>query len=100
MGVDWHFVASRLPVSRPCLRLDSPAPVAARRREVFMNQKNDQAVWIKGGQAQCCAPAKPQSHPRRLVLLGAPGVGKGTQAELLCRGLGTCQLSTGDVFRA
>ena len=36
----------------------------------------------------------------RLVLLGAPGVGKGTQAELLCKGLGTCQLSTGDVFRA
>lgn len=32
--------------------------------------------------------------------MGAPGVGKGTQAELLCQGLGTCQLSTGDVFRA
>jgi len=27
-------------------------------------------------------------------------VGKGTQAELLCRELGTCHLSTGDVFRA
>lgn len=63
-------------------------------------RKNDRAVWIKGGQAQCCAPAKPRSHPRRLALLGAPGVGKGTQAELLCQGLGTCQLSTGDVFRA
>jgi adenylate kinase len=34
-----------------------------------------------------------------LVLLGAPGIGKGTQAELLCKGLGTCHLSTGDVFR-
>jgi adenylate kinase len=34
------------------------------------------------------------------VLLGPPGVGKGTQAELLCRALGTCHLSTGDVFRA
>jgi adenylate kinase len=34
------------------------------------------------------------------VLLGAPGVGKGTQAELLGRRLGACQLSTGDVFRA
>jgi len=32
--------------------------------------------------------------------LGAPGIGKGTQAELLCEGLGTCHLSTGDVFRA
>jgi len=33
-------------------------------------------------------------------LLGAPGVGKGTQAELLCANLGTCHLSTGDIFRA
>jgi adenylate kinase len=35
-----------------------------------------------------------------LVLLGAPGVGKGTQAALLSERLGTCHLSTGDVFRA
>jgi adenylate kinase len=35
-----------------------------------------------------------------MVLLGPPGVGKGTQAELLCKALGTCHLSTGDVFRA
>jgi adenylate kinase len=34
------------------------------------------------------------------VLLGAPGIGKGTQAELLSQRLGACQLSTGDVFRA
>jgi adenylate kinase len=34
------------------------------------------------------------------VLLGPPGVGKGTQAGLLCRALGTCHLSTGDLFRA
>jgi adenylate kinase len=33
-------------------------------------------------------------------LLGAPGVGKGTQAELLAEQLGACHLSTGDVFRA
>ena len=30
---------------------------------------------------------------------GAPGVGKGTQAELLCANLHTCHLSTGDIFR-
>ena len=36
----------------------------------------------------------------RLILLGAPGVGKGTQAELLSQRLGACHLSTGDLFRA
>ena len=42
----------------------------------------------------------PRKHTYRLVLLGPPGVGKGTQAELLCERLGTCHLSTGDLFRA
>jgi adenylate kinase len=36
----------------------------------------------------------------RLVLLGAPGVGKGTQGELLGHRLGMCHISTGDLFRA
>lgn len=36
---------------------------------------------------------------RRLVLLGPPGVGKGTQAALLGAAYGACHLSTGDVFR-
>ncbi len=34
------------------------------------------------------------------MLLGAPGVGKGTQADLLSQRLGPCHLSTGDIFRA
>jgi len=36
----------------------------------------------------------------RLILLGAPGVGKGTQADLLNRWVRACHLSTGDVFRS
>lgn len=34
-----------------------------------------------------------------LILLGAPGSGKGTQAELLVERLGFMHLATGDVFR-
>lgn len=65
-----------------------------------MKSQNDRAAWIKGGDAQCSLPPKPLHKPRRFVLLGAPGVGKGTQAELIHERMGTCQLSTGDVFRA
>jgi adenylate kinase len=65
-----------------------------------METKQDRKAWIRGGTTQCVPPPKPNKMPRRLVLLGAPGVGKGTQAELLCAKLGACHLSTGDIFRA
>lgn len=37
---------------------------------------------------------------RILVMLGAPGAGKGTQAQLLAARLGLPHVSTGDLFRA
>src|SRR5208282_5440061 len=70
--------------------------------------KNDRIEWLQGpsadisgeSAAKCAVLPAETKNPWRLILLGAPGVGKGTQAELLTERLGACHLSTGDVFRA
>jgi adenylate kinase len=64
-----------------------------------MTTSPDRAAWFRGGNVSC-ETSPPRVRPYRLVLLGPPGVGKGTQAELLGHALGACHLSTGDVFRA
>jgi adenylate kinase len=62
--------------------------------------ESDRAAWLKGGEACCSAVPASSQEPRRLILLGPPGVGKGTQAELLHQWCEACHLSTGDIFRA
>ena len=63
--------------------------------------RHDRTAWLAGGAALCkMPPRKPLNKPWRIVLIGAPGIGKGTQAELLSERLGACHLSTGDIFRS
>ena len=49
------------------------------------------------------ATSEPRSRvggPRRIiVMIGAPGAGKGTQAERLAEALGLPHISTGELFR-
>lgn len=40
-----------------------------------------------------------QTKPLFIVMLGAPGAGKGTQARLLSEAIGVPQVSSGDIFR-
>jgi adenylate kinase len=65
-----------------------------------MSTKPTRSAWLQGGAARCPTQPSAPDRPFRLILLGPPGVGKGTQAELLVQARGSCHLSTGDLFRA
>jgi adenylate kinase len=65
-----------------------------------MNATPNRSAWLNGPASPCEPSATPVARPARLVLLGPPGVGKGTQASMLASRFGACHLSTGDVFRA
>jgi len=62
--------------------------------------KHDRCGWFQASSSACADVRDADGSPWRLVLLGAPGVGKGTQADLLNQRLKACHLSTGDLFRA
>lgn len=64
-----------------------------------MASSRDRSPWLHGNQFYCLDTHRFGERPWRIVLLGPPGVGKGTQATLLAEVFGGCALSTGDVFR-
>ncbi len=61
--------------------------------------QDDRLYWFHP-EATEAEPRSAEAEPTRLALLGPPGVGKGTQAELICQQYRACHLSTGDLFRA
>jgi len=63
-------------------------------------KKTGPAEWPSGPSSNSSPVADEAPRAWRLILLGGPGVGKGTQGELLSQRLGICHLSTGDLFRA
>jgi adenylate kinase len=65
-----------------------------------MDSRSDRSAWLRGPAFPCTPPRAARQHPLRLVLIGAPGVGKGTQAKRLVERYGACHLSTGDIFRS
>lgn len=65
-----------------------------------MSDFPNREAWFRGSSCLCSPLPQSRRKAYRLVLLGPPGVGKGTQAELLSRRLGACHLSTGELFRA
>ncbi len=59
------------------------------------------AAWLTGKPvSEDAAKGFKSETPFRFVLLGGPGVGKGTQAGFLSKAYGIIPLSTGEVFRA
>lgn len=66
----------------------------------FPQSKQDRCGWFQPTRGVCTDARNGNGSAWRLVLLGAPGVGKGTQADLLNKKLDACHLSTGDLFRA
>jgi adenylate kinase len=64
-----------------------------------MYTTGNRIAWLQGPDASCAKTGPVLPRPWHLVLLGPPGVGKGTQAEKIIAEFGACHLSTGDVFR-
>lgn len=64
-----------------------------------MYRSGNRITWLQGPNVNCTDTGPVPPRPWHLVLLGPPGVGKGTQAEKIIAEFGACHLSTGDVFR-
>lgn len=69
-----------------------------RRTQPATREEMEQLQALKGD-VEALAPEQSMHHSLDIVLLGAPGSGKGTQAEQLKQRLNLQHIATGDLFR-
>ncbi len=75
------------------------ADSACRERADNLNRVRIMADTQNATNAQTAAGTAPAQRPLDLLLLGAPGSGKGTQASVLVKALEIPHIATGDLFR-
>jgi adenylate kinase len=63
-------------------------------------EKNKKPIKLVAAVVPKRAPAAPRKKPVVVVLMGAPGSGKGTQAAILSKKMDIPHISTGDLLRA